>query len=176
MSRRKPLAVRMPCGRPRPESRDTHLMSPVQIRRLIDAAASESRDPLWASRAGQLHLNGKISSSEFAAAKRWIEVIANYSAALRSPKPPKTVLLDAIGGSPDGETNEREVRRHERASAEWLAGRDALRSAGGLAERTVSSVCELDQAPAGYAELVALRAGLAALAALWSAKRKASAR
>ena len=73
-------------------------------------------------------------------------------------------------------TGEREMRRHERASAEYLAGRNALRLVGLEAERVVDSVCARDCALAGFGELNALRAGLQALAALWAAKRKARAR
>ena len=128
---------------------------------------------------GRLYLDGKLSSVEFATAKRWAELVANYSIACRSPPPPRTLSLDAIGGTPidpDTTTGEREMRRHERASADYLAGRNALRLAGLEAERVVDHVCARDQALAGFGELSALRAGLQALAALWSAKRKACAR
>ena len=99
--------------------------------------------------------------------------------ACRSPPPPRTLSFDTPGGTPidpDTETGERERRRHERASADFLAGRNALRLAGFEAERVVDHVCARDCALAGFYELSALRAGLAALAALWAAKRKASAR
>ena len=77
---------------------------------------------------------------------------------------------------PDTATGAQEVARHERASAAYLEGRHALRLAGRDAERVVDDVCARDCALAGFGELNALRAGLQALAALWSAKRKASAR
>ena len=55
----------------------------------------------------------------------------------------------------------------------FLEGRNALRLAGLEAERVVDQVCVRDQAPAGFGELNALRAGLQALSALWSDRRKA---
>ena len=146
---------------------------------MFDAAAAGLSDPIWGSMLGRLYRDGKITSALFAAGKRWAEVVADYSEALRSPKPPRTALLDAIGGrstDPDTESGRREVRRHEHASAAYLEGRHVLRLAGRDAERVVDSVCARDCAPAGFGGLNALRAGLAALAALWSAKRKASAR
>ena len=176
---RKVLAPRKPCGQLKREPRDSRPLAPIQVRRLLDAAAEGLRDPLWGSMIGRLHLNGKISSAELATAKHWARIVANYSAACCSPRPPRTVPLDAIGGTPvdpDSATGERGVRRHERASAAWLEGRNALRLAGRDAERVVDSVCARDCALAGFGELNALRAGLQALAALWSAKRKASAR
>ena len=42
------------------------------------------------------------------------------------------------------------MRRHERASAEYLAGRNALRLVGLEAERVVDSVCARDCALAGF--------------------------
>ena len=128
---------------------------------------------------GRLYLGSKITSSEYAAGKRWRELVANYSIACRSPSPPRTLSLDAVGGmptDPDTATGAKEVARHERASAAYLEGRHVLRLAGPDAERVVDDVCARDCALAGFGELNALRAGLQALAALWSAKRKASAR
>ena len=178
MSRRKHLAARKPCGRLYP-TRDTELLSPTEARRLVDAAAAGLRDQVWGTAVGQLYLSGKTTSAQFATAKRWAEMVANYSVACRSPSPPRTLSLDAIGvrpTDPDAATGEREMRRHERASAEYLAGRNALRLVGLEAERVVDSVCARDCALASFGELNALRAGLQAFAALWAAKRKASAR
>ena len=176
MSRRKHLAPRTASGRLKPA---THLLAPTQIRRLLDSAATEVRHQAFGTQLGRLYLNGQVSATEFAAGKRWAEIVANYSIACRSPSPPRTLSLDAIGirpTDPDTATGEREMRRHERASAEYLAGRNALRLVGLEAERVVDSVCARDCALAGFGELNALRAGLQALAALWAAKRKARAR
>jgi len=138
MSKRKHLAARKPCGRLYP-ARDTELLSPAGT-------------PI-----GRLYLDGKLTSAQFATAKRWAEMVANYSIACRSPSPPRSLSLDAIGirpTDPDTATGEREMRRHERASAEYLAGRNALRLAGLEAERVVDHVCARDCALAGFGELL----------------------
>ena len=68
---RKILAPRKPCGQLKREPRDSRPLAPIQVRRLLDAAAEGLRDPLWGSMIGPLHLNGKISSAELATAKHW---------------------------------------------------------------------------------------------------------
>ena len=130
MSRRKSLAARKPCGRLRQEPRDTQLLAPTQVRRLLDAATEGTRSAEWGSMLGRLYLGSKITSSEYAAGKRWRELVANYSIACRSPSPPRTLSLDAVGGmpiDPDTATGAKEVARHERASAAYLEGRAEAR-------------------------------------------------
>jgi len=77
---------------------------------------------------------------------------------------------------PDSDAGRHEAKRHEHAAAAYLEGRHVLRLAGAAAERVVDSVCVQDQAPAGFHELDALRAGLQALSTWWSARRKAGPR
>ena len=178
MSRRKPMAIRNPCGR---ISRSDHqeLLAPTQVRRLLDAAAAGLRDALWSTMLGRIHLAGKITAAQFAAGKRWAELVSDYSTACQSPRAPQTVLFDAKGGTPadpDSEKGAREAPRHERAVARYLEGRHALRLAGPHAECVVTSVCISDHAPAVFDELNALRAGLQSLSAQWSARRKAGPR
>ena len=174
MSRRKHLAARSPSGRLKPA---THLLAPTQIRRLLDSAASEVRHAAFGTQLGRCYLSGQVSATEFAAGKRWAEIVANYSQACRSPPPPRTVSFEAgLGRSPDSESNKSEVRLHECANAAFLAGRHALRSADSRAELVVDSVCARDCAPGGFEDLVALRNGLQALTALWTSRRKANAR
>jgi len=177
MSRRKHLALRKPCGRLRP-AKDLELLSPTETRRLLDAAAAGLRDQPWGTAVGQLYIDGRITSSQFAAAKRWAAIVADYSIACRSPPAPRALSFDTPGGSPidpDSEKGERERLRHERATALYLEGRHALHLAGLEAERVVDHVCARDQALAGFYELSALRAGLQALSTLWSDRRKARA-
>jgi hypothetical protein len=166
MSKRKHLAARTPNGRLARRVADT-MMPPTQIKRLLDAAADGLRDGMWGSSLGRLYLTQKISAGELSAGQHWAMLVTEYSQACRSPKPPSTVQLEKLGGSsidPDSEQGVLEVERHEKISARYLAGRNALRIAGGAAERAVTTTCELDQAPAGFEELNALRDGLRALA------------
>ena len=100
MSVRKVFASRKACGRLKKATSPDPLLAPAQIRRLLDAAASEMKDPLWATMPGRLYLNGKLTSAEFAAAKYWAALAANYSAACRSPRSPRTIAFDATTGSP----------------------------------------------------------------------------
>lgn len=179
MSLRKPLAARKPCGRTKPVPR-TELASPTEIRRLAGAAMDGLRGAEFCNQAGRLYLTGKISAIEYAAAKHWAALTAEYSVACQSPQQPKTKPLD-IGRSgqptdPDSEAGAREARRHEKASAAFADGRYALKNAGRLAEQAVESVVIRDCVPAGFAELEALRTGLAALWAWWSVRHKATTR
>ena len=121
MSRRKHLAPRTASGRLR-HSSDTSLLSPTEARRLFDAVSAGLRDPVWATVLGRLYRDGKINSAQFAAGKRWAELVANYSIACRSPSPPRSLSLDAIRDmpiDPDTTTGAKEVARHEKASAAY---------------------------------------------------------
>jgi hypothetical protein len=174
MSRRKPLRARYPSGQPISAPR-TELDSPTAIRRLADLARDGLRDPLWGSQLGRLHAVGKITSSELAAGKRWHELSASYASACQAPLPPRTKSLDAPGDTPadpDSEAGIREARRHEKASAAYVEGKHALRLAGREAERTVESVCVKDEAVVLFAELESLRAGLSALSAWWTSRKR----
>ena len=68
-------------------------------------------------------------------------------------------------------TNDKEIKRHERTTRDYLDGRYALSLAGALVERAVESVCVQDCAPAGFAEFEALKQGLSALSAWWSSQK-----
>jgi hypothetical protein len=174
MSRRKHLAARTSSGTIKRESR---LLAPIQVRRLVDLAAADTRHQALGSMLGRIYLAGKISATEFAAGTRWRQVVANYSVALRSPPPPKTISFDAPGGSPtdpDTESGAQEVKLHNQANRAWIEGRNALRLAAGRAEEVVDAVCVRECAPCGYAEYTALRDGLQALSILWSSRRKSA--
>jgi hypothetical protein len=174
MSRRKHLAPRYLNGKTRPALK-TELMSPAEVRRMAEAAQAGLRDAMWGTTIGRLYLTGKVSASEYGAAKRWVELVAGYSTACQSPQPPRTAVLDATGGTPidpDSISGIKQARQHERATASYLPGRHALRLAGPTAERVVGDVVELGQAPAGQGELEALRTGLQSLSRWWADKRK----
>ncbi len=101
MSKRKHLAVRKPGGRIYSYgSQPSELLSPTEVRRLVDGAAMGLKDSTWSSTLGRLHLAGKLNASQLAAGKRWAELVSSYSQACQGPRPPRTKPLDAIGGTP----------------------------------------------------------------------------
>jgi hypothetical protein len=172
MSRRKHLAARYPSGN---IVRKSEPMPPTEVRRLVEQASAGLRDSVWSTMLGRIHLAGKLNTSQFSAGKYWTELTAAYAVACQSPRPPRTVLLDAPGGQPadpDSAKGLREAKRHERASLDYVEGRDVLRRAGRNIEHVVDHVCIQDCAPAGFYEYEALRTGLQALLAHWSAKRR----
>ena len=97
MSRRKPLRARYPSGQIVPRS---GIASPIAIKRLTDAAVAGLRDASWGTMLGRIYLAGKISAGEYSAGRRWAALVAEYAVACQGPRPPKTVLLDAVGGRP----------------------------------------------------------------------------
>ena len=119
---------------------------------------------------------GKLTSADMAAAKRWIELTANYSRACLSRSSPSQFqwTLPATPSDPDSEVGQKEARRHEKDFANFVEGKDTLRRAG--VESAVEMVCIKDCAPAGLDELNALKRGLQALSICWSSKRKSSTR
>ena len=173
MPPRKPLARREPNGKPQ-RHRDSG-PSPTEISRLRDAALAGMKDPIWGTQLGILHLSGKLTNSQLAAGKRWAELARDYSTAQQSPKPPRSVALEASGGSavdPDSAKGVKEARRHSQIIHGYLAALETLTRTSALARAAVVLVCEQDAHPT-LPELVALKSGLDALTAFWNgAKRK----
>lgn len=173
MTRRKALASREPNGRPRPPRPD--LMSPTEVRRMLDASALGMRDRVWGCPLGILHLRGKLTATQFAAGMHWAKLSAEYSAASQSPRAPRSAALDPKGGTPpdpDSPRGVREARAHARTMGSYTTGLSLLRSLGEAVGGAVADVCEKEQYPVGEAQLGALRGGLAALAALWGRERR----
>jgi hypothetical protein len=132
MSRRKVLAHRNRASG-RVIAPTDELLSPTEARRLIDQAAVGLKDATWSTMAGRLYLYGKLGASEYSAAKRWCALTSEYSTACQSPRQPQSLSLEIMGGTPadpDSDAGQREARRHERASAAFLEGRNTLRLGG----------------------------------------------
>jgi hypothetical protein len=168
MSRRKSTARREPNGR---IQRAPQLPAPSEVKRLRDAALAGMRDPLWGTEIGRLYLAGKITSTMFAAGKRWAELATQYSQALCSPCPdPKAISLERAGGSaidPDSPDGRKEARRHARAVASFIDAHASLKTHGCAAERLVRSTCERGETIIGHQDLIALAGGLDRLANFW---------
>ena len=173
MTRRKALVSRYPNGQPRrgpPE-----LMSPTESRRLMDAAKSGLKDPIWGTSLGWLHLSGKITATQFAAGKRWKELARDYSITSQSPKQPQSAKLAPDGGTPadpDSPRGLREARRHSQIIHQYLGALEILKHASLPVRRAVREVCELRQMTTGEDDLRALRAVLNVLAIWCSAGEK----
>ena len=126
MSKRKHLAVRKPGGRIYSYgSQPSELLSPTEVRRLVDGAAMGLKDSTWSSTLGRLHLAGKLNASQLAAGKRWAELVSSYSQACQGPRPPRTKPLDAIGGTPADPDSEKSPGKFAVTSAPpraiWMA-------------------------------------------------------
>jgi hypothetical protein len=146
---------------------------------MLDSAAADARNQMWGSSCGRMTLTGALTAREFSIAQRWAQLTASYSASCLSPKAPITAQFDAAGGmppDPDSEQGRRIARADTRATADYIEGKCALQRAGADAERAVDDICVRDQAPAGFAQTTALRAGLTALAMLWGVKERSRAR
>ena len=175
MSRRKVLAHREPNGKPQRSRPAPELMSPTEARRLMDAARTGLKDPIWGTTLGYLHLAGKLTSTQFAAGKRWAEVAAEYSAACQGPRPPRTARLDPEGGTPpdpDSLQGAREAKGHTRALHRYIGALEVIRRTGEAPRRAVAATCERGSMPDGADSLNNLRRGLDALAAWWAGDRK----
>jgi hypothetical protein len=149
MSRRKSLAQREPNGR---AQREPQLPAPSEVKRLRDAALAGMRDALWGTEIGRLYLASKITSTMFAAGKRWSELASQYSTALCSPAPdPKAISLDRSSTShkidPDSADGRREARRHARAVQSFVDAHVALKDHSRAAERIVRATCERGEMP-----------------------------
>jgi hypothetical protein len=174
MTRRKPLAARTPSGqisrsRPPPEG-----PSPAEVARLRDAALSGMRDAVWASSLGRLYLTGNLTSAQFAAGKRWAELVEQYTAACLSPRQPRSARLERGEGTaidPDSATGTKEARRHVKAVLSYLTARKVLALMGDAPQAAVRDVVERDLYPVGPFQLAALCGALSALAALWGVRK-----
>jgi hypothetical protein len=174
MVRRRKTALsilREPNGRPSRANPEREL-APAQIKRLRDAALAGLQHEEWGSELGRLWLAGKIEAVLYMAGRRWSECVADYHAALSAPPPnPIAVPLERSSRAAAVDANSergRALAKRERAAIrQFREAHAVLRSAGGLAERVVRSVCEQDQAPGGVHELQALEEGLRCLARSW---------
>jgi hypothetical protein len=176
MTRRKVGAMREPNGQTKRSKRQQpdDMMSPTEMRRLIDASKAGLKDPVWGSMVGRLHLAHKLTTSQFNAGVTWSSLARDYSAASQSPREPKSANLNPVGGEPpdpDSPQGLEEAQRHTHARHQYIAGLGIINLAGAPARRAVEATCEKDLLPAGHAQLEALGLGLSALSAFWG-KRK----
>lgn len=83
--------------------------------RLFDIPRANSRDQMAGCFVGRLRLQGELSQPQYEAAVMWQADCWNYSIAMRSPRPPGAVNLNATkGGSGDYENRVRSQASFER--------------------------------------------------------------
>jgi hypothetical protein len=140
---------------------------PTQVKRLRDAAMAGLRDAEWGTELGRLYLEGTITAAMYAAGKDWREKAAKYVKSL-AHFPVRSLLFEGRGGSlppdPDSPEGRKQARREADAMERFFEAHALLLTAGRMAEQVVRRLCEHDEGPCGTAELIALRAGLSALA------------
>lgn len=165
--KRKSLSQREPNGKPK-RSTDELMLSPVEVQRLRALAAQGLRDAVWGSMLGYLLITGKITNVQFAAGKRWSEIVGEYERTMQSPSQPR---------SPQAERSTQgissiELARDVAVRLDFNAAYSALMLSGLNNRHAVIRVCERNDAPHGLSDLLALRAGLDVLSSHWERPRK----
>lgn len=121
--------------------------SPSAIKRLVDASVHNAQDRVWGTPLGRLHLESKITATEFAAGLRWDRTYANYRSAIGAPSPfprPAASMGDArsIPPDPDSREGEKAAKKARKAVREFEGAHKALTMAGSQAEAAVRALCE----------------------------------
>ena len=164
-TRRKTTVPREPNGRQQRERE----FPPTQVKRLRDAAMSGLRNEEWGTELGRLYLETRITAEMYAAGKRWSETAAWYHQAIGA-KPLRGAQVEVGVGSqpadPDSSEGQKQVVREAERAERFFEAHAVLLGVPG-AERTVRALCEQDEGPCGFAELLATRNGLFALADYW---------
>jgi hypothetical protein len=134
-------------------------------------AAGSARLEAFGTPVGQLLLFGKLSEAEYSAARAWARLAARYRLAIEAPRKPMSASLERIGSRSAGAAAAPGDAVDKAVIDQFLTARSVLLAQGWAVERTVSQCCEeLGRAPVGLEELLRLRTGLSALAALWRIK------
>lgn len=174
--KRKLIVVREPSGRPQ-RSADIKEFPPTQVKRLRDAALAGMADAEWGSVCGQMFLQGRLTPSMYAAAKRWSERVVRFHSAINAPQPnPKGLNLDRSGGTPpdpDSPDGQMIAKIEAAVVTDFKAAHAMLLGAGKLSEACVRASCERNDAPVGIIEVEALQRGLRWLSDYWNLTREA---
>ncbi len=136
--------------------------SPVQVRRLRDAAMTGLRDEQWGTELGRYYLFQSITHGMYAAGKWWAQLAERYQQTLAAPgQKPLVLERGSRSEPPDPEIT---AERDREVEAEFTQALAALTDAGIVAVRAVRNLCEHNEGPDGYQEFMYLRTGLAKLA------------
>jgi hypothetical protein len=147
--------------------------SPSTVKRLVDSAARGVQDRVWGTPLGRLHLEGKLTATEFAAGLRWDRTYAAYRTAIGAPSPfprPAAAIGEARAIAPDmdGPNGEKLARKARKAIREFEGAHKALCMAGLQAEAAARALCEGEgKIPMSHLAYLKARDGLQALARHW---------
>lgn len=161
--RKRKQGPREPSGRNQREPE----YSPVEVRRLRDAAMTGLRDEQWGTELGRYYLFQSITHGMYAAGKWWARLAERYQQAVAVPGQKPLVLERGSRSSPPDPESQAGVAQTERdleTEEEFKDALKALTDAGPVALRVVRNLCEQDQGPDGYHEFLNLRIGLLKLA------------
>lgn len=160
-SKRKLIVAREPNGRAQRERES----APTAMKRLRDAALREARHAEWGTELGRLFLSDEITEEQYAAGKWWTEQAKKYQSAIGAfPVRSATLEVGRGGAAPDPDSPEgQKIAKREANQAEvFFAAHAALVQSG--YESVVRRLCENDEFPCGWGELMAAKRGLSALA------------
>ena len=173
------MPVREPSGRlSRASMEVVDAMPPGEIKRLRLAAVEGMRAPEWGTELGHLYLRGQITEHEYEAGKRWGRLVVAYHRAIGAKPgyPPAMTFYrsdPAFEPDPESEEGKKRLRYAQDIIDDMREAHAVLIGAGMLAERSVRSVCEADQAPIGIEGLETLKRGLQWVAKHWGLTREA---
>lgn len=145
--------------------------APTQVKRLRDAALRGMADPEWGTELGRLFLQQTITAEMYAAGKRWAELASRYRQAIGAfPIRSASLERGVQSAQPDPDSDKgREIARKEADGAErFFKAHSILIGQGCLAEAVVRRLCEHDETPVSFGEIIKLRIALLALANHWN--------
>ena len=155
--------------------------SPAAVMRLVNEALRGYADHVYGAPLGRLFLDGKLTSAEFEAGKRWDRLIRRYHFAIGAPLPdPRAgalAMLEAPGPSapadPDSETGRRQAEIDQEIISACRAAHALIVSYGLRAEQDMRRLCEgLGEFPPGAEALARAKDVLGGLARFWGLARR----
>jgi len=169
----------MPRARRKPsnpiETAKVHDISPTTVQRIMTEAKRGAADPRLGSQIGRLYLGGQITEPQFRAGTRFAELRRRWRSVqgIRQPSAQSAKIGQVLSGSSEVDDNVAMALSAADASAR-AAIVDTPGVDGRRAFDLACNVCELDEAPVGFCNLLLLRAALSALAIHWEPARRTS--
>jgi len=144
--------------------------APTQVRRLREAALAGMADAQWGTELGRLNLTGQISDAMYAAGKKWAELAAKYHGSI-GVFPVRSTTGEMGRGSsppdPDSDEGQRVAKREREGAERFFEADKILVDCGPGVRIAVRRLCEDNEAPCLFDELVHVRFGLMSLVSHW---------